>query len=169
VAASTPGSSSDVEILTGTTPPITLSTYSSAAWLSEDDPSWHSFHNVPIQELEAEESEEDDSPMLPPPPKRTKRNYDLTRRFQMEWAATCPWSEMILTDEGLLHMVKCSICSAVRGRTVIMGPKFDTVKRHAKRICHVKNTELYAARRPTTVLQQIQGCSTLESRKKVCL
>jgi hypothetical protein len=57
----------------------------------------------------------------------------------------------------------------VRGRAVIMNPKFGAVKRHAKRICHVKNTELYAARRPTTVLQQIQGYSTLESQKKVCL
>jgi hypothetical protein len=51
---------------------------------------------------------------------------------------------------------------------MIMGPKFDTIKRHGKRICHIKNTELYTARRPTIVLQQIQGCSTLESRKKVC-
>jgi hypothetical protein len=58
--------------------------------------------------------------------------------------------QMILTDEGLLHMVKCSICSAVRGRVVIMGPKFDTVKKHVKRI------ELYAVRRLTTVLQQIK-------------
>jgi hypothetical protein len=169
VARSTPGTSSDVEILAGTAPPITLSSDSSTAWLSEDDPNWHAFHDVPIRGLVDEESEEEDFPELPPPPKCTKKNYDLTRRFQMEWAATCPWSEMILTNEGLLHMVKCSICSAVRGRALIIGPKFDTVNRHTKRIGHLKNTELYAVRRPTTVLQQIQGCSSLESRKKVCL
>jgi hypothetical protein len=64
-------------------------------------------------------------------------------------------------------MVKCNICIAVRGHLVIMGPKWDTVRRHGKRICHLKNTELFAQRRPTTVLQQIQGCNTLESRKKV--
>jgi hypothetical protein len=74
---------------------------------------------------------------------------------------------MILTWEGLLHMVKCSICTAVRGHPIIMGPKWDTVQRHGKRVCHVKNTELYAQRRPTTMLEQIQGCNTLESRKKV--
>jgi hypothetical protein len=152
------GTSSDVEILAVSAPSITMSTDSSTAWLSEDDP---------VCGATDDDSEEEEFPDLPPIPKRTKRNYDLTRRFQMEWAATCPWSEMILTDEGLLHMVKCSICSAVKGRAVIMGPKFDIVKRHAKRVGHLKNTELYASRRPTTVLQQIQGCTTLESRKKV--
>jgi hypothetical protein len=72
VAASIPGSSSDVEILARTTPPSTLSIDSSTAWLSEDDPNWHFFHNVPVQELEAEEIEKDNSPVLPPPPKHTK-------------------------------------------------------------------------------------------------
>jgi hypothetical protein len=159
--------SSNVEILAASAPPITLSTDSSAALLSEDDPDWHRFHGVSICGLADEDSEEDEYLDMPPPPKRMKKNYDLTRRFQIEWSATCPWSEMILTDEGLLHIVKCSICSAVRGRPIIMGPKFDTVKRHGKRVCHLKNVELYAARRPTTVLQQIQGCTTTESRKKV--
>jgi hypothetical protein len=84
---------------------------------------------------------------------------------KLDWSS---FSEMILSDDGLLHMVKCSVCSSVRGRAMIMGPKFDTVKRHGKQICLIKNTELYAARRPITMLQQIQGCSTLESRKKVC-
>jgi hypothetical protein len=165
VAGSTPGTSSDVEILAGTAPPVTLSSDSSAACLSKDDPNRHAFHDMPLRELVDEESEED-FPELPLPPKRTKKNYDLTRRFQMEWAATCPWNEMILTDEGLLHMVKCSICSVVRGRVVIIGPKFDTIKRHAKCIGHLKNIELYAARRPTSILQQIQDCSSLESRKR---
>jgi hypothetical protein len=74
---------------------------------------------------------------------------------------------MILISDGLLHMVKCSICSVVRGRAVIMGPKWDTVRRYGKRLCHLKNTKIYASRWPTTVLQQMQGCNTLESRKKV--
>jgi hypothetical protein len=79
-----PGTSSDIEILAGTAPPITLSSDSLAAWLSEDDPNWHAFHDVPIRELVDEESEEEDFPELPPPPKCTKKNYNLTRRFQME-------------------------------------------------------------------------------------
>jgi hypothetical protein len=85
----------------------------------------------------------------------------------MEWSAKAPWSEMILTRDGLLHMVKCSVCTSVRGHPVIMMPKWDTVRRHGFRICHVKNTELYAQRRPTSVLAQIRGCTTLESKKNV--
>jgi hypothetical protein len=117
--------------------------------------------------MEGEDSEEEEFANLPPPSKKTKKNYDLTRRFQMEWAMKAPWSEMILTSDGLLHMVKCSICSAVRDRPVIMGPKWDTVRRQRHRRCHLKNAEVYASKRPTTVLQQMQGCNTLESKKKV--
>jgi hypothetical protein len=62
---------------------------------------------------------------------------------------------MILSDEDLSHMVKCTIYLVVRGRAMIMGPKFDIIKRLAKLICHLKNTELYVARKPITVLQQI--------------
>jgi hypothetical protein len=113
------------------------------------------------------ESEEDELPNLPPPHKKTKKNYDLTRRFQMEWSAKAPWNEMVLTQVGFLHMVKCSVCTSVKGHLVIMHPKWDTVRRHALRICHVKNDELYAQRHPTSVLDQIRGCSTLESKKKV--
>jgi hypothetical protein len=159
VGAST--SSSDVHIIGGSAPPLTVSTDSSALSSAPfpSAPSWHIFHDVPATESQGYESEEQIE--LPPAPKKTRRNYELTRKFQMEW------SEMLLTREGLLHMVKCGICTAVRGHPIIMGPKWDTVRRHAKRICHVKNTELYAQRRPTTVLQQIQGCNTVESRKKV--
>jgi hypothetical protein len=135
-------------------------------FFSEDDPNWHIFHDVPITTSGSYESEEEDIG-LPSIPKRTRQNYEITRKFQIKWSAKAPWSEMILTREGLFHMVKCSICSTVRGHLVIMGPKWDIVQRHMKRICHVKNTKLYAQRRPTTVLQQIQGCNTLESRKKV--
>jgi hypothetical protein len=168
-AASMAGSkgfeSDDVEILASTLPPIAISTDSS---ISEDNPNWHIFHDVPVHDsIDGDDSDEEEYVNFPPPPKKTKKNYDLTRRFQMEWSAKASWNEMILTSDGLLHMVKCSICSTVRGRAVIMGPKWDTVRRHGKRVCHLKNTEIYASRRPTTVLQQMQGCNILESRKKV--
>jgi hypothetical protein len=159
-------SSEDIEVIGGSEPSIMLSTDSSAYCLSEDNPNWHAFHNVPLNVLE-EESKEEDFLDLPPPPKKTQKNYEVTRKFQMDWSAKCPWSEMILSRDGLLHMVKCSICTVVRGRPVIMGPKWDTIWHHGKRKCYLKNTELYAVRRPTSVLQQIQGCNTLESRKKV--
>jgi hypothetical protein len=166
IAAAGVTSSDDVEVIGGSEPPITLSTDSSVYCLSEDNPNWHAFHDVPLNVPE-EESDEEDFLDLPPLPKKTRKNYEVTRKFQMDWSAKCPWSEMILSHDGLLHMVKCSICTTVRGKPVIMGPKWDTIWRHGKRKCHLKNTKLYAARRPTSVLQQIQGCNTLESRKKV--
>jgi hypothetical protein len=158
----------DVVLVGGSEPPIVLSFESSATYLSKDNPNWHSFHDMPvIQDAADEESKEEEFLDLPLPPKKTKRNYDLTRRFQMEWSTKCPWSEMVLSHDGLLHMVKCSICTAVRGRPVIFAPKWDTTWRHGKRKSHLRNTELYAARGPTFVLEQVQGCNTLESLKKV--
>jgi hypothetical protein len=133
---------------------VTASTDSSMPYHSEDDPNWHIFHDVPVTSPVADEIDEEDI-QLPPTPKKTRQNYELTRKFQIDWSAKAPWNEMILTREVLLHMVKCSICTAVRGHPIIIGPKWDTVQRHGKRVCHVKNTELYAQRRPTTVLQQI--------------
>jgi hypothetical protein len=117
-------SSSDIQVIGGTAPPVTLSTDSSTHFLSEDDPNWHIFHDVPMTASGSYESEEEDIG-LPPIPKRTRRNYEITRKFQIEWSTKAPWNEMILTHEGLLHMVKCSIYSTVRGHPVIMGPKWD--------------------------------------------
>ena len=98
--------------------------------------------------------------------KRWKKKYDLTRKYQMEWAAKAPWSEAVLRSDGLLHFVKCSICSAVGKKDCLMNPKWDTISRHGLRKCHTKNQMLYASRRPATVLDQIQGCTSAESRRK---
>ena len=157
--------SDDVEILAFTLLPIGISTDSS---ISEDNLIWHIFHDVLVHDsIDGDDSDEEEYVNLPPPPKKTKKNYDLIRRFQMEWFAKAPWSEMILISDGLLHMVKCNICSIVQGRTVIMGPKWDTIRRHSKHVCHLKNTKIYASRRPTTMLHQMQGYNILESMKKV--
>ena len=98
--------------------------------------------------------------------KQWKRKYDLTRKYQIEWAAKAPWSEGIFRDDGLLHLVKCTICSVVGRKTCVMAPKWDTLKRHGLRKCHVKNSVLFATRRPTSVMDQIQGCTSAEVRKK---
>jgi hypothetical protein len=94
-----------------------------------------------------------------------KQKYDMTRRFQTLWAAKLPWSEGILKPDGLLHMVRCKIYSHGR-KECVMAPKWDTLNKHGQRECHRRNALLYAARQPTTVLEQIQGCSTMESRRK---
>lgn len=35
--------------------------------------------------------------------KTWKQKYDLTRKFQTEWAAKNPWSEGILKEDGFLY------------------------------------------------------------------
>ena len=95
-----------------------------------------------------------------------KRKYDLTRRYQKKWATKAPWSEGILREDGLLHLVKCMICSTVGRKICVMAPKWDTLKRHGLRKCHVKNFVLFATRQPTSVMDQIQGCTSMEIRKK---
>jgi hypothetical protein len=84
----------------------------------------------------------------------------------MEWAAKAPWSEGVLRSDGLLHLVKCTICSTVGKKPCLMAPKWDTISRHGLRKCHAKNQLLYASRRPSTVLDLIQGCTSAESRRK---
>jgi hypothetical protein len=98
-------------------------------------------------------------------PTSWKQRYNLTRRFQSEWAAKLPWNEAILKPDGMLHMVRCIICSHGR-KECIMAPKWDTLSKHGMRESHKKNALLYASRQPTTILEQIQGCNTVESSKK---
>ena len=98
--------------------------------------------------------------------KSLKKNYDLHRKFHNEWAAKEPWSEAILAKDGVLHMVRCKPCTTVRGKQVQMASKWDTISKHGQREIHKKCMLLYAAHAPASVVEQIQGCSTLESRKK---
>ena len=98
--------------------------------------------------------------------KSLKKNYDLHHKFHNEWAAKEPWSEAILAEDGVLHMVRCKPCTTVRGKQVQMAPKWDTISKHGQREIHKKCMLLYAARAPASVAEQIQGCSTLKSRKK---
>jgi hypothetical protein len=39
--------------------------------------------------------------------------YDVTRKYQLQWAAKLPWSEAVLKDDGLIHLVRCKICSII--------------------------------------------------------
>ena len=73
---------------------------------------------------------------------------------------------MKLTTEGLLHMIQCQICTDVGKKEVVVGPRLNTLKRHAKRKSHKTNMLLFAAKRPTRVLQQINHCNSIESKGK---
>lgn len=35
-------------------------------------------------------------------------NYELARKFQLEWACKQAWDEGILINNGKLHMVRCN-------------------------------------------------------------
>jgi hypothetical protein len=98
--------------------------------------------------------------------RKWKSWYDLTQKYQLEWAAKTSWSEALLKDDGLIHQVRCKTCSAMGKKDAVMAPKWDTIFKHGLRDCHKKRTMLYASRRPTYVLEQIQGCNTMESRRK---
>ena len=120
--------------------------------------------------------------------KKPKKNYDLTRKFQLEWACKLPWAEGILTNNGRLHMVKCTVCSTMEKSDRLMQPKWDTLKKHegrrkatrnmpaynvkkgewymAKDSKHKKNMALFNARAPDTMLQQLNQSNRLEREKK---
>ena len=66
-----------------------------------------------------------------------------------------------------MHLVRCKPCSIVRGKPIQMAPKWDTISKHGQQEIHKKCMLLYAARRPVSVAEQIQGCSTAESRRNV--
>lgn len=119
---------------------------------------------------------------------KAQQRYDRHRKFQFEWAAKLPWAEGILSSDGVLHMVKCKVCSAFDRKACIMAPKLDTLFKHdGKRVAkkdlpqfgvkkgdqyiasqckHRKNLRLYAARTPSSVLEQVNSCTTVESRRK---
>jgi hypothetical protein len=71
--------------------------------VTEDDPLGVEIHGDDLQVLsdsdEASESEEDPAFCTPPTGKK-RRNYDRTRKFQLEWQAKLPWAEGVLTEDG---------------------------------------------------------------------
>jgi hypothetical protein len=95
-----------------------------------------------------------------------RKRYDVTRKYQQEWAAKAPWSEQILKDDGLIHQVRCRPCSTVGRKEVVMAPKWDTIQKHGVRDSHKQKMILYASRQPNSVLEQMQGCNRVESKKK---
>ena len=97
---------------------------------------------------------------------KLKKNYDLQRKFHNEGAAKEPWSEGVLGEDGVMHLVHCRPCSLIRGKPIHMAPKWDTISKHGQREIHKKCMALFAARGPQSVGELIQGCSTAESKRK---
>lgn len=65
-----------------------------------------------------------------------------------------------------MHMVQCKPCTTIQGKPIQMAPKWDTISKHGSREIHKKCMLLYIARCPTTVIEQIQGCTIVESHRK---
>ncbi len=42
-----------------------------------------------------------------------------------------PWAEMLTNETGEVHHVKWMVCSFVKGKDVILGPKVNTFEKHA--------------------------------------
>lgn len=69
-----------------------------------------------LQEASAPKSNEEFGEHVESEPykKKQRKNYDLIRKFKLEWAWNLPWAEArILTNNGRLHMVKCTMYSAM--------------------------------------------------------
>jgi len=47
------------------------------------------------------------------------------------WATQFPWVEMLRSEIGEIHDVKCLVCSFVKGKDVILGLKANTLGKHA--------------------------------------
>jgi hypothetical protein len=133
------------------------------------------------------DSDEEEEP-TEPTAKRWKKNYDKTRKFQLEWSAKLPWAEGVLLEDGRLHMVRCRACTAVDGREKLLAPKWDTLCKHEgrqwaqadnalqgvkkgdvyflKSCHHALNMAVFAAKKPISILQQVNKFGSLERRKK---
>jgi hypothetical protein len=85
--------------------------------------------HVIIQEEELEVS----------PPKKPKKNYDISHKSQDVWATQLPWPEMLRSEIGKVHCVKCKVCSFVKGKDVILRPKVDTLEKHVRKTRVVRN------------------------------
>ena len=62
-----------------------------------------------------------------------EKKYDLTCKYELEWVVKAPWSKVVLREDELLHVIKCTICSAVGPKPCVMAPKWDTISRHTNR------------------------------------
>ena len=178
---------------------VVLSTKSPMIPLPSESDSGGSMDNAGLMEVpvgdQALSSEEE---VESPPTKKKKgvknsksekqKRYDRHRKFQTEWSAKLPWAEGILSDDGILHMVRCRVCSAFGKKPCVMAPKSDTLFKHDGRRTatkamprygvkagesymaldckHRQNVKLYAARPQSTILQAVNHSTSMEAVRK---
>jgi hypothetical protein len=55
--------------------------------------------------------------------KVAKKSCDNTKKFQIKWVAKMPWAKGIVSQDGLINLVKCRVCSLIERKGKIMGYK----------------------------------------------
>ena len=58
------------------------------------------------------------------------------------------------------------MCSGMNKKDCVMMPKRSTLEKHDVSMRHKQNMGLIVAKRPTSILEQINNCSTVESKQK---
>lgn len=61
---------------------------------------------------------------------RAQRRYDSHCKFQTIWAPKLPWVEGVIATDGILHMEKCKVCTAIDKKPCVTAPKSDTLFKH---------------------------------------
>ena len=168
------GGGNDLQVLSSSPSTLVLSSSESPESLGGDDLDWtdreipdvddgHDFGGVDASEAADLGLLHDASKKKPLWP---ARSYEITRRFHIVWSAVWTWSEGVLADDVLLHQVRCLVCSGVGKKDFVMMPKRSTLEKHDQSPRHKQNLAIFAAKRPTLVLQQMAGCTTLEAKRK---
>jgi hypothetical protein len=73
---------------------------------------------------------------------------------------------MVLANDGRLYMVCCRVCTDMGKKPHVIGLKWHTLLPHDGRTKHKKKKLLYASRRPTSVLEQVNKNNSIEAKRK---
>lgn len=68
-----------------------------------------------------------------PPPQKLKKPYDCIRKIQFEWATKLSWGKGVLVANGILHNVRCKVCSTINMKPLSLTPKWDILMKHEGR------------------------------------
>lgn len=73
--------------------------------------------------------------------KQKNRLYEVSRRCQIIGTEQHPLAKMVRGDrDTIVYLVKCIICSSVKGKLVTISPKSDTLEKHARN--HIATKDL---------------------------
>jgi hypothetical protein len=71
--------------------------------------------------------------------KKLKNVYVISRKCRNVWANQFPWANLLKSESGKVHHVKCMVYSFVRGKDVILRSKTDTLEKHVGKAKDVRD------------------------------